>query len=75
MKSLLGTAALVGGGLLLTLGISTVLDAWLLRPRITVAAIDDFAATSPLAAATNPRATPAAAAASIRSGPRTAGPR
>jgi hypothetical protein len=58
MKGLLGTVVLIGGGLLLTLGISTVLDAWLLRPRITVAAIDDFAATSPLAAAISPAASP-----------------
>lgn len=59
-RSLLGTAALVGGALLVTLGISTVLDAWLLRPRTVVADSDGFVEKSPLAAATRPAASPPA---------------
>jgi hypothetical protein len=57
-RALLGTTALVGGALLVTLVISAVLDAWLLRPRTIVAATDGFEVTSPLTAATGPAASP-----------------
>ena len=58
MKSLLGTAALVGGALLVTLGISTILDVWLMRPQTAIADSDGLVEKSPLAAATRPAASP-----------------
>lgn len=58
MKSLLGTAALVGGALLVTLGISTVLDVWLLRPHTAVADSFGVVQKAPLAAAARPATSP-----------------
>ena len=53
-RALLGTVALVGGALLVTLCISTVLDAWLLRPHTTVAVTDGFVEQSVLLARIGP---------------------
>ncbi len=52
-RSLLETAALVGGALLVTLVISSFLDAWLQRPH-TAVADSGIVEKAPLAAATRP---------------------
>ena len=58
-RTLLGTAVLVGGALLVTLAITGVLGVWLHRPHAVVAGTDGFVEKPPLAAATSPAASPA----------------